>query len=310
MEINNSRATIYRLKDPRDGSTRYVGKTTQELHYRLAGHCSTANRSNNRLKQWVCELKSVNLRPIIESIEDCSRDSVNEREIHHISSHWESGCKLLNVLRGGDGSTPESFTEDIKAALSRSLKRHFALPGSRERHGKILKVAKSTPEARENSRRAMIEVHSRPEVLQKNRDQATARMADPSRRQAVSDDRKEFFASEENRKRQSAIISSFYASNPEARELARQKTILQFSDPAVREESRKKTVEYNAAHPNKCEKQWKSVVGIPIEDGCPVQFPSLHAAAKAFSVSVGAIFNSLKFGGSCAGHRLIYRPIS
>ena len=78
---------VYALKDPRDGTVRYVG-TTHDLKHRLQGH--QAERSDSRKSAWIAGLRTLNLSPemcILES-GDGGR---NEQRSHPWSTFFWSG---------------------------------------------------------------------------------------------------------------------------------------------------------------------------------------------------------------------------
>lgn len=69
---------IYCLKDPRDGSVRYVGQTIKRLPQRLSEHvCRPAGK---RMRAWIVELDALGLRPSIEALEIVPSADLNARE--------------------------------------------------------------------------------------------------------------------------------------------------------------------------------------------------------------------------------------
>lgn len=64
---------IHTLKDPRDGSIRYVGKTNKPRK-RFIGHLADARvkRYNNHNCKWISSLLKENLEPIMEMHQRCS----------------------------------------------------------------------------------------------------------------------------------------------------------------------------------------------------------------------------------------------
>lgn len=73
--------TIYTLSCPISNSVMYVGATTQDLKKRLTGHLS-ANDSSKRAN-WIIELKTKGLKPIIEPIE-----YVNDNGCISVEEYW------------------------------------------------------------------------------------------------------------------------------------------------------------------------------------------------------------------------------
>ena len=60
--------TVYGLRDPRDGVTRYIGATTKTLTARLSGHLS--GKAAPRVRAWVAELRAAGLRPETYAIKE------------------------------------------------------------------------------------------------------------------------------------------------------------------------------------------------------------------------------------------------
>lgn len=271
---------------------RYIGKTVNSPESRFKAHIREGGATSSLMRSWINELKSLSLLPELHIVAKCEPSKVDELEMFYIAEHRSIGFELFNILRGGNGATLESYTEDVRLAMSASAKARFQREGERERN-----------------RIAQVNASNRPETLEKNRKKAIARMSSNEARDAVSADRKKFFSSEENRQRQSQILREFHKSNPQAKELARQKTIQQFADPEARELARQKTNKYNSEHPNKNAKQWKAVTGVPVDGGDTVKYKSLHEVAKTLGVSVSAIWYALKSGRCAAGYKFYYSTI-
>ena len=60
--------TVYGLRDPRDGVTRYIGATTKTLTARLSGHLG--GKAAPRVRAWVAELRAAGLRPETYAIKE------------------------------------------------------------------------------------------------------------------------------------------------------------------------------------------------------------------------------------------------
>jgi hypothetical protein len=104
MSIFYSEVSIYTLADPRDGRTRYVGKTTNpkrrmENHTvpsRLQGICHRQN--------WIRQLRSAGLKPIFQIVEVVAvGGDWEEAERRWICLLREQGCDLVNTTPGGEG---------------------------------------------------------------------------------------------------------------------------------------------------------------------------------------------------------------
>lgn len=95
---------IYTLKDPETNQIKYVGKTNN-LSKRFNRHISEYNLINeNTLKsKWISALKTKGLLPIIEILDECNDDIVDDIEIYWISQMKSWGFRLTNMTDGGDG---------------------------------------------------------------------------------------------------------------------------------------------------------------------------------------------------------------
>ncbi|NUR03222.1 MAG: hypothetical protein HOY79_43930 [Streptomyces sp.] len=87
--------TIYALDDPRDGSTRYVGKTTQDPLGRLAGHLATA--TNPAMRVWLNALGAQGLIPHMRTIKNVALDKLDAEEKRQIERHAKAGHRLFNA---------------------------------------------------------------------------------------------------------------------------------------------------------------------------------------------------------------------
>jgi hypothetical protein len=101
---------IYLLKDPRDGSIRYVGKCESTLEIRLSNHKSEASHSkkkNHRL-DWIRCLQKNNLQPQIELVQDgfSTSEELCIAEIFLIQFCKDIGLSLVNGSLGGEGGKP------------------------------------------------------------------------------------------------------------------------------------------------------------------------------------------------------------
>jgi hypothetical protein len=87
---------IYALIDPRDGQTRYIGKTVRTPHRRLRRHLA---------------------------LETCNSEiALNAAEIRQIAEHRACGVRLTNATDGGEGATGWKGTAESRARLSAALK--------------------------------------------------------------------------------------------------------------------------------------------------------------------------------------------
>lgn len=125
-------ATIYSLNDPRDFSMRYVGMTRTTPQKRLATHLGEP--CSEGLKRWFSELETLGLKPIMFILETCPHALSFEREIHYVALWRSRGVNLLNVLRGGNGPSPEDYNADVRAKMSLS---HLGKKLSQEHRAKM-----------------------------------------------------------------------------------------------------------------------------------------------------------------------------
>ena len=87
--------TIYRLVDPRDGKTRYIGKTTQRPVDRLAGHL--AKPTNPAMRVWINSLGIQGLTPRMETVTTVPVATLAAEEDRQIRQHVKQGHRLLNA---------------------------------------------------------------------------------------------------------------------------------------------------------------------------------------------------------------------
>lgn len=146
--------TIYKLTDPITNEIRYIGLTFNDLKQRLKSHCSDSSKSHK--SNWIRQLKSKGLKPLIESIEgDISYyDRCCEREIYWIDKFRSEGHPLTNMASGGNKNKKMSdetrkkmsesqferyktykliLSEDVKKYLSKSSKKRFERDEEREK---------------------------------------------------------------------------------------------------------------------------------------------------------------------------------
>jgi hypothetical protein len=93
---------IYKLLDPITKEVKYVGKTIQKLNERLKSHLNPNNKDFTYRANWIRKLKTENLKPIIELIEECNDENWVEREIYWINEYSKI-TTLTNYSKGGNG---------------------------------------------------------------------------------------------------------------------------------------------------------------------------------------------------------------
>lgn len=111
---------IYGLIDPRNGNLMYVGKSNNPT-LRLGGHRKDPLK-NPRKRNWIFELKSQSLDPIIRIFEICALEKWEQREIFWINKFLSEGCDLFNLNKGGGGTyvCMERTRNAIKESLAKS----------------------------------------------------------------------------------------------------------------------------------------------------------------------------------------------
>lgn len=88
---------IYRLRDPRNKSVRYIGQTNN-FEKRIAAHFADTAISGEK-QAWTRELRSLGLRPEANIIEDCTgkaRIAIDRAERYWIYTCLEQGERLFN----------------------------------------------------------------------------------------------------------------------------------------------------------------------------------------------------------------------
>ena len=95
---------IYGLWDPRDGRLRYIGKSNKPKE-RLTNHLRAARKkgATTHLRCWLIGLMDEGEKPLLEVLEEVSRDSWQEVERDWIRQCKEHGIDLVNLCSGGLG---------------------------------------------------------------------------------------------------------------------------------------------------------------------------------------------------------------
>ena len=105
---------IYSLKDPRDGTVRYIGQTRRGLAARLKQHLVWARKypgSSVEKGTWLRELVAAGLSPVVELITEVPDDQADDVEISYIR-HFEQFAPITNV----DHSTRKAVERRAKKA--------------------------------------------------------------------------------------------------------------------------------------------------------------------------------------------------
>lgn len=111
---------IYTLTDPLTALLRYVGKTIQKPSRRLHYHLIQGQnaRENKHKRNWILQLQSKGLAPILEVIEVVIGDDWAEAEIYWIGYYRFVGCPLLNMTDGGEGVPGLRHSEETCKKIS------------------------------------------------------------------------------------------------------------------------------------------------------------------------------------------------
>ncbi len=100
VQATGQQYTIYKLMDPRDNSTRYIGLSSHILE-RYAQHilCSGTREKSARY-DWIKSLKQQNLIPVLNILETDieNRYQAARREAYWIGFYRSLGADLTNVL--------------------------------------------------------------------------------------------------------------------------------------------------------------------------------------------------------------------
>lgn len=111
---------IYILIDPRTYQIRYVGQTIN-IKSRFIDH-TTKQYGKNRRTCWLNKLRSLNLKPIIQGIEECDETNWADREKYWIRHYRELGCDLVNATGGGEGNIGWIPSEETRRRMSEANK--------------------------------------------------------------------------------------------------------------------------------------------------------------------------------------------
>ncbi len=130
---NLKRMHIYALSESDTGEIRYIGKTTAELHQRLAGHLSRGYLKKNTYKNcWIRGVLARGANLLIHSVQVLStEDDLNAAEIYWIKFFRDQGYRLTNGTDGGDGLRNPSA--ETRAKTSAAIKAVWEIPGHKER---------------------------------------------------------------------------------------------------------------------------------------------------------------------------------
>lgn len=188
-------AVIYGLFDPRKmelDDCRYVGQTIQPLADRLRFHIWEGRNGNrNHRTNWVLSVLREEFRPIIQIIEQCAEENLDERETFWIAEAKRRGWRLTNDpgKLGGDKVDPEYMLRawwewyenkpDQVAAMRAKQLEYWADPMNRELASETQKASWADPEKKAKR----LALRNTPEHRQRRSEAMTKRYQDPEERQ-------------------------------------------------------------------------------------------------------------------------------
>ena len=109
---------IYKITNPKGKS--YIGKSIniekRLEYYKYTGQRKTQHKLNNSISKYGFE------NHILEIIEECEEEQLNEREIYWID-YYDSVKSGLNLMYGGEGGRPSQEVRD-KKSISMTGKKH------------------------------------------------------------------------------------------------------------------------------------------------------------------------------------------
>ena len=145
-DVLSQMGSVYALHDPRDGSVRYIGKTTLSPEERLSAHIKAARtRGRARSWTWIRGLLRDGLAPTVSLLEQANLASLNECERRWIAHGKANGWTLTNLTDGGDGG----MSSETAAATW--------TPERRERRIAGIKAAWARPEVKAVIRAKLVE---------------------------------------------------------------------------------------------------------------------------------------------------------
>ena len=106
---------IYALIDPTTDLVRYVGQTINYPSKRYAQHIHNWKRTKGRLRHvdsWLKHLSTNKLEPILDILEICNVEDLDNKEINYIRLYKSVGARLCNHSEGGCGNRGHKMSEE------------------------------------------------------------------------------------------------------------------------------------------------------------------------------------------------------
>lgn len=140
---------IYALIDSRTNEIRYIGKS-KNIEVRLKAHINESIKGRKSHKcDWIRQLLNLELRPILQILEECDEDNWKEREQYWIKYYKERGCKLTNLTEGGDGVNGYIATEETRNKHRENMLRRYEDPKEHEKTSEANRKRFKDPKERE-----------------------------------------------------------------------------------------------------------------------------------------------------------------
>jgi len=113
---------IYGLKCPFTNDIHYVGKSSRGMT-RPKQHMTGSH--SEKIQEWVEGLTLLGYRPIVEVLEECNKENLDEREFWWINKCVSDGCILLNShnIIAADIYLPSSYGGSLVKGFLTQLKR-------------------------------------------------------------------------------------------------------------------------------------------------------------------------------------------
>lgn len=219
---------IYGLWDPRTGDLRYIGKSI-DPNRRSVHRISRAKHGTgiNPVHDWIRELLGENLRPILEVLEEATKETWQESEKEWIRQCRELGIDLLNVHDGGGGLPSSTNTarkgkklskehreaiskgvrgtkrsEETRRRMSEAKKRLYADPEERRKQSERMKGHPVSEETREKLKQANLGKRHTEESKRKVGDAFRGTKLSKEHKRKISDANKQSWARRRRKERQ------------------------------------------------------------------------------------------------------------
>mgnify|MGYP000883434576 CR=1 FL=1 len=143
---------IYMIKNMINNKV-YIGQAVN-IERRWNEHINDlyANRHNNKHLQRAWNKDGAN-NFIFNIVEECPKDELNDREIYYIAQYKAHNMKYgYNKTYGGEGVKP---TDEIKAKMSKNIKKALGNPAVRVKMSKSMKEQYKNPVVRARHKKAM-----------------------------------------------------------------------------------------------------------------------------------------------------------